>query len=85
MTFQQMYAPELVAEVFLNVELTMHVIQRQDPNNIRWQILGNVYFSHAPGSSKCVLYYFCYLPGVIHPLVHQNGCFIINFIVSYQA
>ena len=36
-----------------------------------------------PRSPKWVLYYFCYLPGVIHPLFHQNGYFIISAI--YQA
>ena len=43
------HAPELVAEVFLNVELHLccdrlkiveHVIQRQDPNIVRSHILG---------------------------------------------
>ena len=29
---------------------------------------------------KYVLYYFCYLPDISHPLVHQNGCFLISVI-----
>ena len=29
----------------------------------------------SPSLSKWVLYYFCYLPGVSHPLVYLDGCF----------
>ena len=39
----------------------------------------------SPGSTKWVLYYFCYLPGVSHPLVQQNGCFIISVICQAWA